>query len=145
MSASSFSSSQSTDESSSLSSSAYMVSSQFNNTSIHQLSSDDEIASLPSETSTESDLLSEYDYSDAEEQWHESLQQLELLLTMVIVPFIGKYAGRRCAYWGMLMFLPCAICLTLNSAKKSSNVSISTNRLDQIYGMEVPNRNCHHR
>lgn len=38
--------------------------------------------------------------SDAEREWKESLQQLELLLTMVLVPFVGKYLGRRCAYWG---------------------------------------------
>lgn len=80
-----------------------MISSQFN-TSYHNTSSDeDEIASLPSETSTESDFLTDYEDSDAEEQWRESLQQLELLLTMVLVPFIGKYAGRKCAYWGMYL------------------------------------------
>jgi hypothetical protein len=82
----------------SLATSAYMVSSVDRYTS----GSDDEIASLPSESTTASDLdtLSD-DYSDAEEEWRESIQQLELLLTMVIVPFIGKYLGRRCAYWGM--------------------------------------------
>ena len=39
--------------------------------------------------------------SDAEREWRESLQQLELLLTMVLVPYLGKYFGRKCAYWGM--------------------------------------------
>lgn len=65
--------------------------------------SDDEIASLPSESTTDSDLetLSD-DYSDAEAEWRESIEQLELLLSMVLVPFIGKYLGRKCAYWGML-------------------------------------------
>lgn len=38
--------------------------------------------------------------SDAEREWKESLQQLELLLTMVVVPYVGKYLGRKCAYWG---------------------------------------------
>lgn len=82
------------------SASAYMVPSIYNS---YQSASDDEIASLPSETTAESDLeddLSLSGYSDAEEQWRESIQQLELLLTMVIVPFIGKYFGRKCAYWG---------------------------------------------
>ena len=41
--------------------------------------------------------------SDAEREWRESLQQLELLLTMVVVPYMGKYFGRKCAYWGMSM------------------------------------------
>ncbi|KUL88271.1 hypothetical protein ZTR_04893 [Talaromyces verruculosus] len=87
------------------SASTYMISSQFNTSYHHTSSDEDEIASLPSETSTESDLLSDYEDSDAEEQWRESLQQLELLLTMVLVPFIGKYAGRKCAYWGWTKFM----------------------------------------
>ena len=43
--------------------------------------------------------------SDAEREWRESLQQLELLLTMVIVPVIGKYFGRKCAYWGKSIYI----------------------------------------
>lgn len=84
----------------SLATSAYMVSSIDHYTS----ASDDEIASLPSETTSASDLetLSD-DYSDAEEEWRESIEQLELLMTMVLVPFIGKYLGRKCAYWSMCM------------------------------------------
>ncbi|KAF3940942.1 hypothetical protein ABW19_dt0205318 [Dactylella cylindrospora] len=51
--------------------------------------SSDDIASL-SDEETERD-------SDAEQEWQESIKQLELLLTMVIVPFAGKWLGRRCA------------------------------------------------
>lgn len=61
--------------------------------------SPDEVASLPS-TSTASSVASDDDGSDAEREWRESLQQLELLLTMVVVPYVGKYFGRKCAYWG---------------------------------------------
>lgn len=32
------------------------------------------------------------------------MQQLELLLTMVLVPYAGKYFGRRAAYWGEFQF-----------------------------------------
>jgi hypothetical protein len=76
--------------------SAYMVPSRQNSYS----ESDDEVASLPSESTSDSDLdtLSEYS-SDAEAEWRESIQQLELLLSMVLVPFLGKLLGRRCAYW----------------------------------------------
>jgi hypothetical protein len=42
----------------------------------------------------------EEEISDAEREWNESLQQVELLLTMVLVPYLGKYFGRKCAYWG---------------------------------------------
>lgn len=40
------------------------------------------------------------DDGDAEEEWQESLRQLELLISMVVVPFFGKWVGRRTAYWG---------------------------------------------
>lgn len=59
--------------------------------------------SLPSSpTTSSSSALSDddLDESDAEKEWKESLQQLELLLTVVVVPYVGKYIGRKCAYWG---------------------------------------------
>lgn len=107
----------------SLATSAYMVSSVDRYTS----GSDDEIASLPSESTTSSDLdtLSD-DYSDAAEEWRESIEQLELLLTMVIVPFIGKYLGRRCAYWGWTRFMewkyPVEVVITNKAAFRGAGV-----------------------
>lgn len=65
----------------------------------HESTSDgDELDSLPS--SVDSSELDSEDESDAEREWKESLQQLELLLTMVVIPYLGKYIGRKCAYWG---------------------------------------------
>ena len=57
----------------------------------------DEVDSLPS--SIASSGLDSVEESDAQKEWEASLQQLELLLTMVVVPYIGKYFGRKCAYW----------------------------------------------
>lgn len=57
----------------------------------------DEIDSLPSSIDS-SDLDSEEE-SDAQREWEASLQQLELVLTMVIIPYAGKYFGRKFAYW----------------------------------------------
>ena len=64
-------------------------------------SDNDEIDSLPS-TSTEGFDSDEDDYEDAQREWETSIQQLELLLTMIIIPFAGKYFGRKFAYWGTL-------------------------------------------
>ena len=59
------------------------------------------IDSLPSSPTTSSFTTSEeVGESDAEREWRESIQQIELLLTMVLVPYVGKYFGRKCAYWG---------------------------------------------
>ena len=66
----------------------------------------DSVDSLPD--SAESDDIDTEDEgveeSDAEREWKESLQQLELLLTMVVVPYLGKYFGRKCAYWGRKIY-----------------------------------------
>ncbi|KAL2865817.1 uncharacterized protein BJX67DRAFT_357449 [Aspergillus lucknowensis] len=87
----------------SLTTSAYIIPRSRSYTS----STTDEVASLPSESTTASDLESTLsdDYSDAEAEWQESIEQLELLLTMVLVPFIGKYLGRKCAYWSWTRFM----------------------------------------
>lgn len=63
---------------------------------------DDDLDSLPS---ISSDLLSSEaseSPSDAQKEWEESLEQIQLLLTMVVVPFAGKYLGRKFAYWSRL-------------------------------------------
>ena len=63
-------------------------------------SDNDDIDSLPSsDDSSDMSDVGEYK-SDAQKEWEASLQQLELLLTMVVVPYIGKYFGRKFAYWG---------------------------------------------
>jgi hypothetical protein len=62
-------------------------------------SDNDEVDSLPS-TSTESFDSDEEDY-DAQKEWEQSLEQLQLLLTMILIPFAGKYFGRKFAYWSM--------------------------------------------
>ncbi|KAL9025154.1 MAG: hypothetical protein Q9196_005976 [Gyalolechia fulgens] len=59
-----------------------------------------ELDSLPSSPTTSSEGSDDEEETDAEREWKESLQQLELLLTMVVVPYVGKYFGRKCAYWG---------------------------------------------
>ncbi|KAL0638842.1 hypothetical protein Q9L58_002073 [Maublancomyces gigas] len=45
------------------------------------------------------------DDGDAEEEWQESLRQLEMLISMVAVPFLGKWIGRRTAYWAWAKFM----------------------------------------
>lgn len=48
------------------------------------------------------DLRSEISYDSEEEEerlaqqeWDESVQQLQLLMTVVVLPFFGKWLGRR--------------------------------------------------
>ncbi|KAH8153720.1 uncharacterized protein LAJ45_02533 [Morchella importuna] len=65
--------------------------------------SHDSALSSVSENGSDSD--SDGGYNDAEEEWQESLRQLELLMGMVIVPFFGKWVGRRTAYWTWAKFM----------------------------------------
>ncbi|TVY78515.1 Uncharacterized protein LSUE1_G004105 [Lachnellula suecica] len=85
-------------------------------------SEQDEIDSLPSSDAS-SDLDSEEE-SDAQREWETSLQQLELMLTMVIVPYAGKYFGRKFAYWSwgkyMEWMYPVEIRFTNKSAFKAA-------------------------
>ena len=71
---------------------------------IHDLSPSekDEVDSLPSISS--SALDSEDD--DAQEEWERSLEQLQMLLTMILLPFAGKYLGRKFAYWSTCLSRP---------------------------------------
>ncbi len=62
-------------------------------------SDNDDVDSLASISS--GDLSSEAD-SDAQREWEASLAQLQLLLTMILIPFAGKYLGRKFAYWSKL-------------------------------------------
>ncbi|KAI9663733.1 MAG: hypothetical protein M1821_007223 [Bathelium mastoideum] len=64
---------------------------------------DDDLDSLPSisDSEVDSDDLDD----EAEREWQESLKQLELLLTLMLVPYIGKYFGRKCAYWAWARFM----------------------------------------
>lgn len=40
------------------------------------------------------------DYRLAQQEWEESLQQLQLLVSVVVMPFFGKWLGRRWSHWG---------------------------------------------
>ncbi|KAG6878623.1 hypothetical protein C0993_001146 [Termitomyces sp. T159_Od127] len=42
---------------------------------------------------------SEEEYRLAQQEWEETVQQLHLLVSVVILPFVGKYLGRRWSQW----------------------------------------------
>lgn len=37
----------------------------------------------------------------AQEEWDESMQQLQLVVSVVAMPFLGKWLGRRWSQWGI--------------------------------------------
>jgi hypothetical protein len=65
----------------------------------HSDHSDSESIDGHSTSSSNSYDDSDDDEIDAEEEWEESLRQLELFASIVLMPLIGKWVGRRCAYW----------------------------------------------
>lgn len=95
------------------------------------IDSPEEVDSLPSSSAGSSTSVSpseEEAYNDAEREWRESLQQLELMLTLVLIPYVGKYFGRKCAYWGMYWSFECEEGSSLTRIR----------RLGQVHGMEIP-------
>ena len=58
------------------------------------------------------------------------MQQLELLLTMVLIPYIGKYFGRKLAFWGKFAVMDFRVVRHW----------LMFRRLGEIYGVEVSGR-----
>ena len=60
----------------------------------------DDADSDMSESSSEADS----DYSEEAraiaKEWDENVKQLQMLVTVVLLPFAGKWMGRKVAYWG---------------------------------------------
>jgi hypothetical protein len=55
-----------------------------------------------------------------QEEWEESLRQLEMVLSIVVVPFFGKWYGRRFSYWsGSLCIVQSSITILTNHSFRS--------------------------
>ncbi|KAM3504521.1 hypothetical protein MY11210_008318 [Beauveria gryllotalpidicola] len=66
------------------------------------LEKDDELDSLPS---LSTDEIYSDDEDDAQAEWERSLEQVQMLLTMVLVPWMGKFFGRKFAYWSWAKYM----------------------------------------
>lgn len=49
----------------------------------------------------DSDTFSESEWTDdsLDEEWQENVRQLELLVSVVVLPFFGKWLGKKWGYW----------------------------------------------
>ncbi|KAF8167790.1 hypothetical protein B0H34DRAFT_683049, partial [Crassisporium funariophilum] len=54
--------------------------------------------SLDDLSSATSSYDSDEEYRLAQEEWEESLNQLQQLVAVVLLPFVGKWFGRRCSH-----------------------------------------------
>jgi hypothetical protein len=57
-------------------------------------------ASLDDMSSTASSYDSDEEYRLAQQEWEESLHQLQQLVATVLLPIFGKWMGRRWSYLG---------------------------------------------
>jgi len=55
----------------------------------------------------QSDMLDDEDEELllAQEEWDESIAQLQLIVSVVAMPFLGKWLGRRASQWAYLRYL----------------------------------------
>ena len=60
----------------------------------------DATSSTSSSTSNSDTDDDDDDDEEAEAEWQESLRELNMLVSLVVIPFFGKWVGRKCAYWG---------------------------------------------
>ena len=98
------------------------------------------LASLPDSASSDDIDSDDERMEDAEREWNESLQQLELLLTMMVIPYFGKYIGRKCAYWGEWPTFPISGVLrnTLFLRCECKLTCCCLSSMGKIYGVEIP-------
>ncbi|KAE9408207.1 hypothetical protein BT96DRAFT_808440 [Gymnopus androsaceus JB14] len=57
------------------------------------------------ELSSESSYDSDEEYYLAQKEWEESIQQLEQIVSIVLLPYLGKWLGRRWSYWAYARYL----------------------------------------
>ena len=62
------------------------------------------VISLDSTASSDDSYDDDDEYKLAQEEWEESLAQLTQLVSIVLLPFFGKWLGRRWSYWGQSLF-----------------------------------------
>lgn len=74
---------------------------------MHRISSEEQhIDSIDSEEDDVDDDVSfttwdsEEEARLAQEEWDESIRQLQLAVQVMLLPFVGKWLGRRWSYWG---------------------------------------------
>lgn len=68
---------------------------------VSQSDIDDDTSSLGSYLSSSDESFDSEDQSALiQEEWEESMRQIEAVLSVIILPFFGKWWGRRFAFWG---------------------------------------------
>ncbi|KAJ7169770.1 hypothetical protein C8R46DRAFT_895742 [Mycena filopes] len=63
--------------------------------------SEDSLDDVASQASYDSDE----DFRLAQQEWEESLHQLQQLVSIVLLPFFGKWLGRRWSQWAYSRYL----------------------------------------
>lgn len=58
-----------------------------------------------SSSSSDASYDSDEEYKQAQKEWEESLEQLQQLVSVVLLPFFGKWLGRKTSYWGVSYIL----------------------------------------
>lgn len=51
-----------------------------------------------------------------QEEWEESLRQMEVVISIIVIPYFGKWFGRQWAFWGTSRRQQCMIELTSRAA-----------------------------
>lgn len=61
---------------------------------------------MPSSIASVDSSLDPYDSDEedriAQEEWEQSIQDLQKLVSAILLPYVGKYFGRSFSYWGRL-------------------------------------------
>ncbi|KDQ30905.1 hypothetical protein PLEOSDRAFT_1070336 [Pleurotus ostreatus PC15] len=58
-----------------------------------------------SDMHSEASIDSEEEYLLAQQEWEESLQQLQQLVGALLLPYFGKWLGRQTSHWAYARYL----------------------------------------
>lgn len=108
------------------------------------LEKEDDVDSLPS---ISTDEIYSDDDDDAQAEWERSLEQVQMLLTMVLVPWMGKYFGRKFAYWSECFPQNAAsmnMTCTGHDAKGVPKLTVPFSRLGEIHELGTRRRSHIH-
>ncbi|KAJ3552029.1 hypothetical protein NM688_g4371 [Phlebia brevispora] len=67
------------------------------------------VASLDSISLSDDSYDSDEEERLAQLEWEESLEQLQQLFAVVLLPYLGKWLGRRWSHWGKAIQDYCAV------------------------------------
>ena len=102
--------------------------------------SDDSIDSDDSDYSTR---LAEIDAEHAQQEWEEGIEQLYTIASIILLPLLGKYFGRKFAHWCAFTFMFAGCRPKSRADLCQTQHTLATPVLDSVHDSSLENELLH--